>query len=58
MTKAETMHCAAILAAGIMTNEHKRMLYSPEDAVNLMEEIAKEIFKRQFEEQCKNEEWI
>lgn len=58
MTEAEIMNCAAIIVAGIMANPNGHLPYDANRVVNMMEDIAKEISKRQVEEQRKNEEWI
>ena len=59
MTKAATMNCAAILAAGIMANQCKQTVYNVELAVDLMEQIAAEIDQRESESQNEDTpEWV
>lgn len=59
MTKAATMNCAAILAAGIMASQCKQTVYNVELAVDLMEQIAAEIDQRESENQNEDApEWV
>ena len=58
MGENEIMNCAAILAAGIMANLNGVTNYDSERAIDLMEEIAREIERRQLQKQYENEEWL
>ena len=58
MGENEIMNCAAILAAGIMANLNGVTNYDSERAIDLMEEIAREIERRQLQKQHENEEWL
>ena len=58
MGENEIMNCAAILAAGIMANLKGVTNYNSERAIDLMEEIASEIERRQRQNQYENEEWL
>ena len=58
MGENEIMNCAAILAAGIMANLKGVTNYNSERAIDLMEEIAREIERRQLQKQYENEEWL
>ena len=58
MGENEIMNCAAILAAGIMANLNGVTNYDSERAIDLMEEIASEIERRQRQNQYENEEWL
>lgn len=49
MTKAEVMKCAAILAAGIISNESSRTTYDVERAVDLMLKISERIVQKTAE---------
>ena len=49
MTKAEAMKCAAILAAGIISNESDRTTYDAERAVDLMLQISERIVQKTAE---------
>ena len=51
MTKSEVMNCAAILAAGIMANQHKINVYDAYSAVELMDQIAEVISKQEKEDE-------
>ena len=59
MTRTEILNCAAILAAGILANEANGLPASPDFAVGLMEEIAKEISKQENDRQLGiSKKWI
>lgn len=51
MTKAEIMNCAAILAAGVISNNGTRTTYTAESAVNLMLEIAENLRQKTAEDE-------
>lgn len=56
MTESEIMNCAAILAAGILARNQDKTATTPEEAVNLMEEIAEVITDRQAAKQYNDAE--
>lgn len=49
MTKAETMNCAAILAAGIISKAGTHTAYDADNAVDLMLQIAERITRETAE---------
>lgn len=57
MSESEIMHCAAVLAAGVMANRSD-LVFDAERAVNLMRDIAEEIANDQNAELSENEEWL
>lgn len=58
MTESEIMQCAAILASGIIANGNGKERVLPNEAVDLMEQIAAVLTNRQKNTQQKDEEWL
>lgn len=58
MTESEIMQCAAILASGIIAHDKANGEILPNEAVDLMEQIAAIMASRQKEQQQENEEWL
>ena len=53
MTRPEILKCAAILAAGIMANQHQINVYNADSAVALMNQIAETISDQEPDEEIK-----
>lgn len=58
MTESEIMQCAAILASGIIANGKGYGRVLPNEAVDLMEQIAAVMADRRKDTQQENEEWL
>lgn len=58
MSEAEIMKCAAILASGIIAHDKDDREIIPEEAVELMEQIAQVIAKSQDAKAHKVKEWL
>lgn len=58
MNESEIMHCAAILAAGIIAHDKEDRTVIPEETVELMEQIAEVMTKSQREKLHSGKEWI